>query len=399
MEEAARRRPTSGVVGRGAAPTWAAGDDEAPCELAVSCPFEEVPGAGSTGRPFGQPVVDVALGAAAQVALGGRPRRPGRRRRCSRQTLAWRVGVRAAPAASARWRARRRTRQRRIRAQQPALALVGDAGEMVSSPGLEAHEGVIAPGQHAVGDEQVAQVVGALAGAVGVQRLVGEGELAGGDFAQEAGRRRAAQPVVGAVRLGCCHDRLVDGPERPVDLPDELGRTAGERAPYATAVEVEPFFGTTRPAGGQWGDAGAVGAPASARAGGRHQTALGPTALTGPPPGQGGPVARLAHRPLGPTRRRRGARPRSGHRGWSGAGSTSCRRAGRQPRSCTGAPARTPRKWPAGRGNSCRTVHLGRRGHGGRPSAPVHSASRAAWAGARRAAHKASPTGRDQPPV
>ena len=61
---------------------------------------------------------------------------------------------------------------------------VGDDGEMVSGPSLEAHEGVIAPGQHAVGDEQVAQVVGALAGTVGVQGLVGEGEPAGGDFAQ-----------------------------------------------------------------------------------------------------------------------------------------------------------------------------------------------------------------------
>ena len=71
VQEAARHRPTSGVVGRGAAPAGLAGDDEAPGELAVPGPFQEVPDAGSTGGPFGQPVVDVALGAATQVPLAG----------------------------------------------------------------------------------------------------------------------------------------------------------------------------------------------------------------------------------------------------------------------------------------------------------------------------------------
>ena len=215
MEETAGGRPTFGVVGCGAVPAGLAGDDEAPCELAVGSPVQEVPGAGGTGRPFGQPIVDVALGAAGQVALaggqegqegdggvqadlgvpGGCARRPGG------------FGSLAGPAQDA---------PTRIGAQQPALALVSDAFQAVGSPGLEAHEGVVAPGQHAVGDEQVAQVVGALARVVGIEGLVGEGELAGGDFAQQAGRRRAAQPVVGAVRLGCRGYRLVDGPQRPV---------------------------------------------------------------------------------------------------------------------------------------------------------------------------------------
>ena len=98
---------------------------------------------------------------------GGCPRRPGG------------FGSLAGPAQDA---------PSRIGAQQPALAPVGDAGETVSGPSLEAHQGVVASGEHAVGDEQVAQVVGTLAGAVGVQRLVGEGEPAGGD----SPKRRAA---------------------------------------------------------------------------------------------------------------------------------------------------------------------------------------------------------------
>ncbi len=109
---------------------------------------------------------------------------------------------------------------------------------MAGGPSLEAHEGVIAPGQHAVGDEQVAQVVSARAGALRIQRFVGEGDLAGGDLAQEAGCRRAAQPVVGAIRLGCRSYRFVDGPERPLGAANELGRTGGERTPYAAAVEI-----------------------------------------------------------------------------------------------------------------------------------------------------------------
>ncbi len=72
---------------------------------------------------------------------------------------------------------------------------------MVSDPSFEVHEGVIASAEHAVGDEQVAQVVGALARAVGIESLVGQGEPAGGDFAQQAGGRRTAQPVVGAIGL------------------------------------------------------------------------------------------------------------------------------------------------------------------------------------------------------
>ena len=90
-------------------------------------------------------------------------------------------------------------------------------------------------------------------------------------------------------------------PERPVDLPDELGRTGSERTTYAAAVQVRPFFGPPGPAGGQGGDAGAAGTEPGSGARGRHQAALGPTSLTGPPPGQGSPVAGLAHRPLGPT--------------------------------------------------------------------------------------------------
>ena len=62
-----------------------------------------------------------------------------------------------------------------IGAQQPSLALVSDAFQAVGSPSLEAHEGVIAPGQHAVGDEQVAQVVSARGGAgLGVEGLVAQ---------------------------------------------------------------------------------------------------------------------------------------------------------------------------------------------------------------------------------
>ncbi len=88
MQEAARRRPTFGVVSRGAAPTWLTGDDEAPCELAVPCPFEEVPGLRSTGRAFGQPVVDVALGAAVQVAARRAAKKARKAVAQLRQTLA-----------------------------------------------------------------------------------------------------------------------------------------------------------------------------------------------------------------------------------------------------------------------------------------------------------------------
>ena len=113
---------------------------------------------------------------------------------------------------------------------------------------------------------------------MGVQGLVGEGELAGGDFAQEAGCRRAAQPVMGAIRLGCRGDRLVDGPQRPVGAADELGRTGGERTAYAAAVEIWPFFGATGPAGGQRGNAGAAGAEPGSRAGGDTRRRSAPQA-------------------------------------------------------------------------------------------------------------------------
>ena len=121
-----------------------------------------------------------------------------------------------------------------------------------------------------MGDEQVAQVVGALARAVGIESLVGQGEPAGGDFAQQAGGRRTAQPVMGAIGLEGRDYRFVDGPQRPVYVPYELGRTAGERAPYATAVQIWPVFSTTGPAGGQRGHAGAAGTEPGPRAWGRH---------------------------------------------------------------------------------------------------------------------------------
>ena len=73
---------------------------------------------------------------------------------------------------------------RRIRTQQPALALVLDVRQSFADPGLEAHQGVVAGGEYAVGDEQVAEVVGPTPGRVGVEGLVGEGELAGGDLAR-----------------------------------------------------------------------------------------------------------------------------------------------------------------------------------------------------------------------
>ena len=71
VEETAGGRPTFGVVGCGAVAAGQAGDDEAPCELAVGSPVQEVPGAGGTGRPFGQPIIDVTLGTVGQVALAG----------------------------------------------------------------------------------------------------------------------------------------------------------------------------------------------------------------------------------------------------------------------------------------------------------------------------------------
>ena len=103
-----------------------------------------------------------------------------------------------------------------------------------------------------------------------------------------------------AVRLGGSDDRLVNGPQPAVWPPGELGRPGGEGTAYAAAVEVGPFFGAAGPANGQGCNASATGTASGARARWGHQAPLGPAALASAPTGQGGPVTRLAHRPLRP---------------------------------------------------------------------------------------------------
>ena len=72
-------------------------------------------------------------------------------------------------------------------AQQPGVVGVGERGELVVGPLLEQEELPVAVGERPGLHEQVAQVSGGARAGQGVQRLVGERDLAAGEPAQ--GRR------------------------------------------------------------------------------------------------------------------------------------------------------------------------------------------------------------------
>ena len=83
----------------------------------------------------------------------------------------------------------------RIGTQPSTLGSVLDARQAFSHSGLEAHEGVVASGEDAVGDEQVAEVIGPAPSPVGVEGLVGGGEMAGGDLPKQFRRHRAGSQL------------------------------------------------------------------------------------------------------------------------------------------------------------------------------------------------------------
>ncbi len=129
---------------------------------------------------------------------------------------------------------------------------------------------------------------------------MGERKGAGDQFGQDGSRPRGPQPVVDAVGLRCRHDRPIQRLERSVGPTEECPCPQSQRAAHAPPVGVGTLFDPTVRTGSQTFDSSAVGAAQRSGSGRRHKAPLFFALRAGSPPGQGRPVAGLAHRALGP---------------------------------------------------------------------------------------------------
>ena len=86
---------------------------------------------------------------------------------------------------------------------------------------------------------------------MGVEGVVGQGQVTRGDIGEDAGCDRGAEPVVGGVRLAGGHDRVVDADETWAWSPQQAGGTPGQErsarsgrscrgGPLSAASSIEP---------------------------------------------------------------------------------------------------------------------------------------------------------------
>ncbi len=152
------------------------------------------------------------------------------------------------------------------------------AGQVVLEPGGDAFKVLVAPGQDAGLDQDLPEVVQAVAGRQLVQKVVGDGPLLRDQLAEKPGGRavadpvdRVKRPVDPGERVG---ERLELGCDGAVGSCEQFGDLVGEHAVGAAAVAV----GVSRPpapaagevdGGSRAGsaDPGAAGVPADQRMG------------------------------------------------------------------------------------------------------------------------------------
>ena len=146
----------------------------------------------------------------------------------------------------------------------------------------------------------MAQVVGGTSPQVAIEGLVGERHRPGDELLQDGSGTRRAQPVVHAVGLRCRDDRFVERLEGPARLSEQLSGPQRQGAAHAVSVGVEPLLHAAVRTDGQSRHSGTQRAACGGRSGRNDQPALLPAIAALAASSKGRPVARLAHRPLGP---------------------------------------------------------------------------------------------------
>jgi hypothetical protein len=179
-----------------------------------------------------------------------------------------------------------------------------DCGEQVVKPALGAGQCFVAVGECATGDEHVSQVVGGSGMRVGVECLVGDQKLPGGDFGEHRAGSPLAEPVKRGAGCACRADRLEYPAQLDRHMPgwvgEQLGGSAAQAAPGASALLVEFVLHSAVDAGVGDGQAGAVGAEGGLGSGWGDQPPLPPADSAGSAMAQGGGVARVAERAFVP---------------------------------------------------------------------------------------------------
>ncbi len=126
---------------------------------------------------------------------------------------------------------------------QTPVGVTLDSGQGVGEESLDVGELLVAGGQHAVGDQHVAQVVRRLPVRVRVERLVAAGQLTGGELAQHLRAGTVAEPVQRAAWRAGGGDRGIDRLEGGRDLlagsAQQLAGASAQRAVVAAAAFVE----------------------------------------------------------------------------------------------------------------------------------------------------------------
>ena len=251
------------------------------------------PQAASVGAAAAEPGEQARGGADAVAGVRGRGARPGGGRGAGPQSphhLPGGVGLHQPPVGG-------------------RLDRLEDRGEPLPGAGEFLVPGRQRPG----GGEHVPQVVGGPPAGAVVQRLVADGQPAGGHVGEQPGAGAVAQPVQCAARLAGGGDRVEHAVQLHGDDPgavrQQIAGAAAQAAPCAAAVLVELVFGAAVGAGAEDRDLGAIGAGVSGRAGRGDQPPLLPAARARPPVLQGRAVTRVADRSLRPAGLRRPVLP------------------------------------------------------------------------------------------
>ena len=200
----------------------------------------------------------------------------------------WPAVVRSGPAAALARIAGELVPQPEL-AQQPQVRVPGQAVQAAVQPRAELAQLLVGGGQHAAADQQVTQVGDGPPAGPGIQRLVGQRQLAGGQVSQQVADVRCVQPFQrggragrGGQGVGQRFQRRGDGAGPVVQQPG--GRPGhGARAAEPAAAPAGPGhagFGAAPQAGELAGDPGAVPAdPHAVAQAGQHPAAV-------PQPGQ-----------------------------------------------------------------------------------------------------------------
>jgi hypothetical protein len=146
-------------------------------------------------------------------------------------------------------------------AQQPLVRVAGQGGQAAVHPAFVAGELPVGGRQGAAADQQVAQVDGGLPGA-GSEGLVGEGEAAGDEVAEQAADMGLVEPAGGRRWVGCGGEGAGERPQgrNGGAVAEDGGDGLGPGAGVAEAAGAQVAFVVAAQAGEVAADAGAVAA-------------------------------------------------------------------------------------------------------------------------------------------